>query len=239
MIDTHIGRCSIADLARLSTQRDDTEASYAQHLASLSATHSAQLAAFDVAVADVLAALLPEQVEAMQSVLDNERAVLAQALADALAERTQHCATQVANVLPRVLVRDPETGEVVERAIVKAWSPRTATALVDVVIDSVFVLVGNQEVEHLIRVRCTPEHLFLTPNGDVEASALEGVTIYRVNEQLVSDEYEVTQVEVVEVETPVAVFDIEVEGIHSFCVSPSASCCSAVVHNSSQKTVIL
>jgi ribonucleoside-diphosphate reductase alpha chain len=116
-----------------------------------------------------------------------------------------------------VVVRayDPETREFVERNVVAGWLAGHTDRLVEV----------NTRAGH--RLRCTPEHRFLTVSGWVEAQDLtagiglvgpgSGDTVTAVHEMPLNEQ--------------VAVYDIEVEGVHNFVVT-TVGCAGVVVHNS-------
>ena len=123
---------------------------------------------------------------------------------------------EVGGELPDVLAYDLESGTTVTRSAVKAWCSGYSAQLVEVRTSS-----GGQ-------LRCTPEHRFLLESGlFVEARDLG--TGDRL--QGVSGPDMVELVEIVDLGSEVAVFDVEIEGLHNFAVATSDSD-GVIVHNS-------
>ncbi|MGH3666458.1 MAG: LAGLIDADG family homing endonuclease, partial [Egibacteraceae bacterium] len=127
--------------------------------------------------------------------------------------------------LPSVVGFDVGGHKPVTRAVLRAWVAGHTKHLVEVATVS-----G-------LRLRCTPEHRFLTADGRyVQAQhlplgqALQGLAV--------DGSHRVTAVERVLLDEPVAVYDLEVDGTHNFAVtsprtSPGASLdAPVVVHNS-------
>ena len=114
-----------------------------------------------------------------------------------------------------VTTRDMETGRFTELPVTRAWVAGHTAQLVEV------------ETGHGARLRCTPEHRFLTTAGWVEAKDLTSDTT------LVSDTGHTTVAAVTEVtlDEPVAVYDMEVDRTHNFVVA-SEGTAGVVVHNS-------
>lgn len=121
--------------------------------------------------------------------------------------------------LPRVRAFDREANRIVERRILNAWVAGETRELVDVTTDSGSVL------------RCTPEHRFLIRDGSyVEAARLaRGADL-----QTTGPADRVMSVERIVLDEPVAVYDIEVDGVHNFAVGSEGSHERpfVVVHNS-------
>jgi ribonucleotide reductase alpha subunit len=123
--------------------------------------------------------------------------------------------TESDQTLPTVTAFDSAAGHVVDRDIVKAWVSGYTAELVDVVTEN-----G--------RLRCTPDHRFLTAEGGfVGASALSPGSRLRA----IDGTERVVAVERVRLEAEVPVYDIEVEGVHNFAVSTSGST-GVIAHNS-------
>ncbi len=126
--------------------------------------------------------------------------------------------------LPKVAGYDVETGEHVDVQVLDAWVAGETTHIVEV------------ETTQGLRLRCTPDHRFLTCQGDyVEAQDLEwGIALRGVDD--VGDDCcdEVRRVTHITLPEPVEVYDIEVERTHNFAVTdPSGLVDTAVVvHNS-------
>ncbi|HSI94367.1 MAG TPA: polymorphic toxin-type HINT domain-containing protein, partial [Jiangellaceae bacterium] len=107
------------------------------------------------------------------------------------------------------------TGSFVERSVVAGWIAGHTTSLVKVTTRGGLLL------------RCTPEHRFLTEAGWVEARSLA------TGQLLVGPggADAVTTVEHVTLDDPIAVYDIEVSGLHNFVVTCEGQS-GVVVHNS-------
>ncbi len=116
-----------------------------------------------------------------------------------------------------VVVRayDPEAGEFVERNVTAGWLAGRTDLLIEV----------TTRAGH--RLQCTPEHRFLTVSGWVEAQNLTaGVGLHGLG-----DGDTVTAVREVSLNEQVAVYDIEVDGLHNFVVTTEGRT-GVVVHNS-------
>ncbi|MEA2702925.1 MAG: ribonucleoside-diphosphate reductase alpha chain, partial [Actinomycetota bacterium] len=126
--------------------------------------------------------------------------------------------------LPLAWSFDQATGECEFRPIRRAWISGHTGRLVDVRTAAGMVL------------RCTPEHRFLTvADGYVEAQSLAPGQRLRAIDALgayVDDS--VASVGSVELAEPVPVYDLEIDGTHTFCVASEAPGAdhSVVVHNS-------
>lgn len=229
---TSFGACRISDLAKLSDNRDQCATSYTQAIAVEQTKLSQRLAAIEIQADALRAIAAPGLSDSFNAAIDETKATMqaqhAQIVAAIAAVRDE----QLAACLPVACVRDPQTGEAVSRPFVKVWAqPIKVSSLVDVVIDVRVQVVDNVESEHYVKVRCTPEHVFLTSEGDVQAQHLAGKTIWRMHPDGGIDTFVVPEVQPIELPEPVAVYDAEVEGIASYCVAPDGGP-SAVVHNS-------
>jgi ribonucleoside-diphosphate reductase alpha chain len=144
----------------------------------------------------------------------------------------QLCAmTDEGVVLPTVEAFDVETGERVVRDIARAWKAGDATRLTAV------------ELGDGTLLRCTPEHRFLTASGQwVAAEALtpgtrvqatrdspDGDSPYLVRTKTTLAVRSSSTFDLVE---PIAVFDLEVDGVHNFVVATDDASTGVVVHNS-------
>jgi len=115
----------------------------------------------------------------------------------------------------RVLSFDSATGEFGERLVTSVWVAGHTAQLIDVVADT-----G-------LRLRCTPEHRFLTAEGWVEAQQLApGAVLVPPTGQA-----RVAAIELVELDDAVAVYDLQVSGTHNFVVTSDGRT-GVVVHNS-------
>ncbi len=135
--------------------------------------------------------------------------------------------------LPRVEAFDTEIGQVSARRPTAVWIAGYTRELVEVETAS-----GQQ-------LRCTPEHRFLSESGEfVEAQALRTGARLRslaarpdadgaVAERVVSATADtVRSVRRYTPDSPVAVYDLEVEGLHNFAVRSHELGDGVVVHNS-------
>ncbi|HXP32866.1 MAG TPA: polymorphic toxin-type HINT domain-containing protein [Acidimicrobiales bacterium] len=117
--------------------------------------------------------------------------------------------------LPNIVAFDLGQNELVMPEMIKAWVAGYTSQLVEVTTDRA-------------RLRCTPEHPFLTTTGEfVEARSLEpGQMLHGLEgaEAIVS-------VRPVRLEREVPVYDLEVAGVHNFAVATSEST-GVIVHNS-------
>jgi ribonucleotide reductase alpha subunit len=131
-----------------------------------------------------------------------------------IAELQERC--DAGRELPRVLARNPVTGETELREVVKAWIAGYTTQLLEV------------STKQGGRFQCTPEHRFLTAHhGYVEARDLmKGCALASVGAQ-----DEVEHIEPVTLHEDRAVYDIEVAVVHNFTVA-IASGQGVVVSNS-------
>ncbi|MEA2827920.1 MAG: ribonucleoside-diphosphate reductase alpha chain [Actinomycetota bacterium] len=126
--------------------------------------------------------------------------------------------------LPLAWSFDHVTGESEFRTILRAWVAGLTDRLVDVRTAAGLVL------------RCTPEHRFLTvARGYVEAQALVTGEQLRCIDALggyIDDS--VASVDTVTLDSPVPVYDLEVDGTHNFCVTADTQDAdhAVVVHNS-------
>lgn len=222
------GRLRIDDLARLSDKRDAAAAQYDAQHAQLADAANHKLTAYD-SHCSVLLQLAP----GLEDALTQHRASLAESLTSQVNAFAAQADEALSKLLPEVYTRDPDSGEIVTRPIVRAWQAKTTTELLEVEIDRVEVPIGNgdnvQEVP--ITVRCTPEHVFIGPEGETQASELEGVKVYRASEQGVQETYLVPTPTSVQAPDPVAVYDMEIKDIPAFFVAPQNNCCAALVHN--------
>jgi ribonucleoside-diphosphate reductase alpha chain len=111
---------------------------------------------------------------------------------------------------------DLETGEIVDRAVVKAWVAGHTTDLREVI------------TRGGLRLRCTPEHQFLLNDGTwVQAQELVGGMV--LAGERAPDL--VDEVALIQLNAPVAVYDMEVDGTHNFVVTGEDRS-GVVVHNS-------
>ena len=228
---TSMGNCLMQDLARLSTKRDETAAAYAQQIALTQAESGRRADTIDGYAATLKQSLAPVDLSGVNAAVAAAKGELQALYASTVAQLQAECETELAAIMPMAKVRDPQTNEVVNRRIVRVWEQPPVTTLVDVVIDVIVQLNDNVESEHLVKVRCTPDHMFATPNGDVEASKLAGVEIWRVHPDNSIDTFVVPDVQGVNLSDAVQVFDAEIEGIAAYCVAPDGGV-AAVVHNS-------
>jgi ribonucleotide reductase alpha subunit len=110
---------------------------------------------------------------------------------------------------------DVSGGAFVDRPVVAGWVAGHTAYLIEVT------------TENGLRLRCTPEHRFLTAAGWVEAEALSaGVPLVSVG-----GEDAVSKAERVLLDDAIAVYDIEVSGVHNFVVAGDGMP-GVVVHNS-------
>ncbi|MEA2687278.1 MAG: ribonucleoside-diphosphate reductase alpha chain, partial [Actinomycetota bacterium] len=126
--------------------------------------------------------------------------------------------------LPLAWSFDGATGEYEFRSIRRAWVAGHTDTLVDVRTEAGLVL------------RCTPEHRFLTAgDGFVEAQALAiGARLRSVDPLGAGVADSVASVTAVVLGEAVPVYDLEIDGTHTFCVASEAHDVehSVVVHNS-------
>ncbi len=126
-------------------------------------------------------------------------------------------AAEAGQELPEILTRDRATYALLRRQVVHAWVAGQTTRLVEVSLDD-----GTQ-------VRSTPDHRFLDVDGHyVEAQRL------CLGKELVGIKgtVHVTGVVRTTLAEPVKVYDIEVDGAHSFAVVSEGVDGGVVVHNS-------
>jgi ribonucleotide reductase alpha subunit len=123
--------------------------------------------------------------------------------------------------LPHAFAFDLEERKSVVRPILRAWVAGETKSLVDVVTDKGLIL------------RTTPEHRFLLRDGTyVAASDLRTGTYLRTACSTPNDDDRVVAVRPVQLDAPVKVYDIEVDGVHNFAVRDAGGGHSIVVHNS-------
>src|SRR5215211_5639581 len=135
--------------------------------------------------------------------------------------------------LPLLEAYELETGEATLRQAATVWIAGYTRELVEV------------ETASGQRLVCTPDHRFLTEQGDfVEAHGLatgdrlRALTADVGGDGAVVEQVIVTTTEAVRsvrrrsLESPVAVYDLEVEGVHNFAVRSSTGSDAIVVHNS-------
>lgn len=126
---------------------------------------------------------------------------------------------QSGEYLPLAYVHDVTSKLTIMRPIRHGWEAGKTDKLVKVTTDK-----G-------VSVVCTPEHKFLTCNEEyVEAKYLTENTILKILPQYVNDR--VLSVEEISLETPVPVYDLEIEDIHNFAVSDGTTHHSLFVSNS-------
>jgi len=130
--------------------------------------------------------------------------------------------SETGEALPRAHSLELGSGRMVSRAITRAWVAGETSNLVEVVTATGLVF------------RCTPEHRFLTRDGAwVEARDLAvGAELVSGGDQNSQTGDQVAAVTIVELDHPVAVYDLEVEGTHNFVVSDGSAPLGVVVHNS-------
>jgi ribonucleotide reductase alpha subunit len=137
--------------------------------------------------------------------------------------------------IPRAIGYDVSSGQLTERSIRNVWIAGHTTRLVEVT-----TVAG-------VRLRCTPEHRFMTAAGDyVEARALSAGAALRAalpvlvgagadaQQAPAAGEDVVAQIRTLSLQAPVAVYDLEVEGLHNFVVASAVAddAPGVVVHNS-------
>ena len=126
--------------------------------------------------------------------------------------------------LPLAWSFDEATGESEFRTILRAWVAGHSDRLVDVRTAAGLVL------------RCTPEHRFLTvARGYVEAQSLAtGEQLRCIDALGAYIEDSVISVDALVLDSPVPVYDLEIDGTHSFCVASDTQDAdhAVVVHNS-------
>ncbi|HWH43603.1 MAG TPA: LAGLIDADG family homing endonuclease [Thermoleophilaceae bacterium] len=133
--------------------------------------------------------------------------------------------------LPTAEAFDHIVGERVQREITKVWIAGMANRLTRVELDDGSV------------VRCTPEHRFLTGDGEwLAAEALSaGDHLQGIADRPETDApyavqalttVSVRRVTTEELLTPVPVFDMEVDGVHNFAVSCDSADTAVIAHNS-------
>jgi ribonucleotide reductase alpha subunit len=121
--------------------------------------------------------------------------------------------------LPAVPTLEVPTGRFTTRRINSVWVAGETSSLVDVI------------TRDGLRLRCTPEHRFLTASdGYLAAAELTPGTPLVSRQHPGTDE--VAGVEHVELERPVPVYDLEVDGTHNFTVTSGGVRHAVVVHNS-------
>ncbi len=124
--------------------------------------------------------------------------------------------------LPMARCYDPATSSSRLRRMANVWVAGYTDRLVEVA------------THYGIRVRCTPEHRFLTPGGYVQARDLEpGTSLIATRGSKVFWD-EVSSREDVVLADPIAVYDLEVEDVHNFAVTSDGFGIrhSLIVHNS-------
>ncbi|HEV8425179.1 MAG TPA: LAGLIDADG family homing endonuclease [Actinomycetes bacterium] len=130
--------------------------------------------------------------------------------------------SQTGEALPAARSLDHESGQIVSRPMTRAWAVGEAYKLVEI------------QTAAGLSLRCTPEHRFLTVDaGWVEAQQL------RPGDAVVGSELggrrrvdRVATVSSVQLDSPVMVYDLEVDGTHNFVVSDGSGPSGVVVHNS-------
>ena len=130
--------------------------------------------------------------------------------------------SEAGETLPAARSVELGSGRVVSRPITKAWAVGETRTLVDV-----HTATG-------LALRCTPEHRFLTTDaGWVEAQYLGPETALVGSDAAGHRGIDrVAVVTTVELDRPVVVYDLEVEGTHNFVVSDGSLRTGLVVHNS-------
>lgn len=163
-LSTAWGSCKLHDLARITAQRDQAQAAFAAQSVKIQQAHTEALAAFDTQAAQILS----DDPEAAAQI-DSERAELLASQAAQLAAWETDTATDIAGRLPTL-----HDGTAVQGVI--AGEP--ASEFVDVTIASI-PIDGLPDPIPVV-VRCAPDCVFVTEQGDVAAAQLQGVSILRV-----------------------------------------------------------
>lgn len=207
LVCTEWGPCRLADLAIFTRRREmkarDHERADEMRLLShqtrkhrLARAHQEMLAA----AKNVDPAALNAAYEQAQADLDAQFAA-EQAEAEALA------ADEIERVLPRCNVNGGTA-----RIASVAQVDDSRTDFVDVVIDVREVSNGeNPPTEHQVKIRCTPDVLFVTPDGDVAAADLAGKSINRTLPGGEADTFGVPEVLPVALPEAAPVFSLTVE----------------------------
>ncbi|MBV9367864.1 MAG: vitamin B12-dependent ribonucleotide reductase [Solirubrobacterales bacterium] len=139
--------------------------------------------------------------------------------------------SQQGGELPCVEAVDVETGDPVVCEITKVWIAGEARRLTQI------------EMEDGTVYTCTPEHRFLTDAGEwIAAERLaQSSRIRGTQDTPASDgpyairtltELAVRRVQTIEVSEPVAVFDMEVDGVHNFVLATAEPSSGVIAHNS-------
>ena len=195
----------------MSQSRDAALDLAAARLTDLQQLHAQQLFDFDVETAELLAGLTGDALDVAEQQRLGEREVLLAAQQLAFNNLSAHCAANIAAALPEVRV-DAATSLACDGVAAEA-SP--VSDLVDVVIAQPSV--NGQPFN--ITVRCTPDCVFVTDQGDVAASDLAGSSILRVYADGTTDTFAVPSVTPVSLNEPVPVYRVHGdEALTSYCV---------------------
>jgi len=226
MVFTHWGPTRVHDLARASSRREQLQRDFTGALAVRSAEHAQRLAAIHTARAETLAQLKGVDTTALQEHFIKACDNLVSQYELATEEIEADVALELGAVLPVCRV-DPSE----ERAIqcVRLLDEQVID-FVDVVIGVVQVNNGDDEppTEHPVKLRCTPDMLFVTANGDVRAQDLKGVEIQRQLADGTFDTFVVPEVVPFVAQSPVTLYGVCVQDGTRICVGVDATFAAVV-----------
>jgi hypothetical protein len=222
---TQWGPTRIHDLARLSTRRDQLQRDYASGLAARGAEHAQRLAAIHAASAETIAHLKGVDTTELQAHFAGACTALVNKFETETEEIEAAVALELSGVLPRCRVDVSE-----ERAIECVY------LLDEPVIDFVDVTIGIMQIdngdkpmtEHAVKLRCTPDTLFVTANGDVRADALLDVEIQRQLPDGSFDTYVVPEVTAYVAPSPVSLYAVRVQDGTCVCVGVDGTLAAVV-----------
>lgn len=210
LVDTNQGRMQIADLARLSTDRDNVAAGWQRTIDDRQAQLDAQADGLQQAndamgtATGVFLSFLQEMHARLTSAVAS--------LTAGLARDRASCDAHVSGCLPQLRVRNADTGEIELRNIASVVRVADVTDVVD-------INLGSSQP-----LTCTPSQVFITTSGDVEAPNLVAHSVQRISvEGTGADPLAIVGVSPRTLENAVPVYDVIVEGSDSFAVAVDGS----------------
>lgn len=224
---TSWGACRLHDLARLSNRRDQAVGVFAQQTANMEQVHSQKLELFDESTAQNVR-LAPEvHKEKLAETHAAARKAMADEQAEALALFQATRKADIAGQLPEMRLGAGES--VVQFESVGA-EPEMVFDVVDVVIARADVPGTDDNKQVDIVVRCTPDWLFVTLDGDMPAAALEGQQITRVHADGSTSWFVVPYVTPVVLNSPIPVYRVRCDA-ETCCVGADGTIAAIVRAN--------
>lgn len=223
---TEWGACRVHDLHTLTQRRARAEHDHCSAIEQTVELHNRKLADADRAHAEALALLKGVDTTALQSAFEATRRALVEQHAADIAQAEQRAASEIAAVMPRC--RTGEGAQTKLDAVVQESEQTLDFVDVTIAVVPLNPLDGKGPTEHRVKLRCTPDVLFVTESGDVRADQLVGEKIRRVHADGTFDTYHVTEVVPVELHSPATVYAACVSGSTCVCVGVDGSIAALV-----------